>query len=430
MHIDIQTNPSNFRDKDSFLLLYHPVIRDTFRSFCKCQDLAEELTQEFVLRKILPDNGLISKYERFVERTVRSSKKRPQFRRYLVRSVQREWINHLRLTKACVTSQDSFLLQLPDRAYSQERLDPDAIYAYVVLYRVLNIVRSHCRDTEKEHIWSIYEELVLGPFDESRHVSTRLELREKYFPGEDSNRKIENAIITIKRMIQRCLEKVLRNPLGEYSDELSVESWADDLRDSNSRVHRALEAAVMLRTEVPTVQGTASVLPLFELDEGIDHNVLCFALNLRLHLPLIEWTEWPSIRELRALFPVDSPLIPYTSRTNLRPLSLAMLMSPSIAERREIDRINAIQILTCVKDLAKSLYQCTAVPHDRQVFRRVYAIAITIARLEFRQKISSLSVQDHQHMLWQIQLKSWLDDPTRDWIVAALQRPGVWHDIE
>lgn len=425
----------DLEDKSSFCLAYYGTIRDTFRFLSKDEDLTDELTQNFLFRKILPDDGLIEKYQEFRDSALAAGQPRPSFRGYLVRSIRNTWYDHLRspARRMRQANEDSPILDVPDREHAEETLDPDAIYAYAILNRALHGVRNHCLKKGMESYWTIFDELVLAQFDDSRTPATREELRLRYFPGEKSNQKLDNVLTSVKRMVYRNLKDIFaRDPFADRGDRAidSLDDWIFELKSCDSSVHSALVAATRVNPSgIPEfdIRHSVSVMEVSPPEEMLEQE-LGFALTLRTKLPIDEWTEWRDPGEFLRLLPAKSMFLhdPKGKRKS-KPLTLELLMGPSSQELEELRFANIDEILRRVKDLARSLSKPNCHPVDQQLFKLIYTLAITIARVKFGYVITTLSVPEQQQGIWFFIRQKWVDDETRAFFQNALTTPGVWY---
>lgn len=425
----------DLEDKSSFCLAYHGTIRDTFRFLSKDEDLTDELTQEFLFKKILPEDGLIEKYQESRDAALAAGKPRPSFRGYLVRSIRNTWYDYLRSPdrKIRQANEDSPILDVPDREHAEETLDPDAFYAYAILNRALHGVRNHCLKKGMESYWTIFDELVLAQFDDSRTPATREQLRLKYFPGEKSNQKLDNVLTSVKRMIHRNLNDIFaRDPFADQADRAvgSLDRWIIELKSFDSGIHRALVAATRVTPSGVAefdIRHSASVMDVTPPEEMLEQE-LGFALTLRTKLPIDEWTEWRDPGEFLRLLPAKSMFLQNAKgRRKSRPLTLELLMGPSAQELEELRFANIDEILRRVKDLARNLSKPACHPVDQQLFKLVYTLAITIARVKFGYVITTLSVPEQQQGIWFFIRQKWVDDETRAFFQNALTTPGVWY---
>lgn len=436
MNANQSTCVGDLEDKNSFCLAYDGTIRETFRFLCKDEHLADELTQDFFVRKILPADGLIEKYQELRTAALMQRQRRPSFRGYLVKSIRHAWYDHLRKPdrKLRQAHEDSPILDVPDREHAEETLDPDAIYAYAILNRALHGVRNHCRRKGIESHWTIFDELVLAQFDDSRTPATREELRLRYFPGELSNQKLDNVLTSVKRMVYRNLRDIFaRDPFADQADRSanSLDEWIFDLKACDSGVHRALVAATRVTPSGSTdfdASQSVSVMDVKQPEETLETE-LGFALALRLRLPINEWTEWRDLGEFLRLVPTKSMFLPDPiGRRKAKSLTLELLMNPSAIEVEALRRANVGEILGRVKDLARTLSKPECHPIDQTLFKLVYTLAITIARVRFGHVITTLRVPDQQQGIWFFIRQKWVDDETRAFLQNALTTPGVWYE--
>ncbi len=426
----------DLEDKGSFCLAYYGTIRETFWFLSKNEDLTEELTQDFVFRKILPDEGLIEKYLVLLKLALNENRPRPSFRGYLIRSIRNAWNDHHRKPERKEVQHDDEMpiFELADREHAEENLDPDALYAYAILNRALHGVRNHCRKNGMDEYWTIFDELVLARLDDSRKSLTREQLRLRYFPGEKSNQKLDNILTSVKRMVYRHLKDIfVRDPFADHQDRsaaFALDDWIFELRNCDSSVHGALVAATRVTPSGNAdydFRNSVSVMEVSPPDELLEKE-LGFALSLRLQLPIDEWTEWRDPGEFLKLLPARSSFLPdRKGYRKSRPLTLGMIMGPSAKESEDLRYANIDEILRRVKDLARNLSRPSCHPVDQQLFKLIYTLAITIARVGFGHVITTLSVTEQQQGIWFFIRQNWVDDETKAYLKNALATPGVWY---
>jgi hypothetical protein len=283
-----------------------------------------------------------------------------------------------------------------------------------------------------ESHWIIFEELVLARFDDQRTPRSREELREEFFPGEGSNQKLDNALTSVKRMVRRSLNAIfMREPYEGDPGRSPFDVWMEILKGSNASMHSVLQAA--LRVSGPGSGGgplsrDESLKMIGEPDpEEIFEKELAFAVSFRLSLPIIEWMEWDDPSELMNFLPSPCPFLPNNKRKDIRPLTLGMLLAPTAEESAELDRFKVAEILHMVKDLSRQYANQMCHPVDRKLFKLVYALTVTIARIQFGEIITSLDVETQQSNIRWYRDKPWVDDEIKVFFKKALTTIGVWY---
>lgn len=430
---------SDLYDKTIFSHDNYSMIRDTFWFFCRNDDLTDDLTHEFIVRKILPDDGLIEKYLDLRQSSKARGETYPSFRSYLVSSIRHAYFDHIDKVNRRKEKQAPFegapILDIPDREHAVEELDEESLYAYAVLNRALHGVRKYCRNNEMGAYWTIFDELVLARLDDSRKPLTREELRLRYFPNERKNTKLDERLTTVKRILRRQLRHILkRDPFAEKmtdTSETALDEWIGSLKSCKSGVHGALVAATRVGNSDEShfeLHNSVSVMEVRQPDEMIEKE-LGFSLALRLRLPINEWAEWREPGEFLKLLPAGSSFLPdRKGKKRTTPLTLELLMAPGRENFDDLRYANIDEILRRVKDLARSLSRDDCHPVDEQVFKLVYTLAITIARVGFGKVITSLSVQDQHQGIWFFIGQNWVDEHTKAYFRKAVTTPGIWHD--
>ena len=453
MSSNIFTDYDKIRDKNALCVRYGSTVLNNFRFIARNQaddEILEELTQEFFFRKILSSDAFVESYfkkreeaqhlletKRLRGETIKASEERlPSFRAYLMTSVRHFWFQHHRNKKHDLkivrddNDENPILPNLPGRDQEDENIDPEVLYAYALLHRVLNQVRNYCFSKGLRTHWIIFDELVLAAIDTDRKPRTREELRREFFPQAKSNQNLDNTITTVKKMIDRHL----RTLFVEESLETGIprnlfDNWLEDLRQSNSFIHDAIYSAIRVSTDSYDVTSNQSLASIIEKDGPAEdlEKELGYAFYLRKKLPIFEWGEWASIEDLLAFVPGISPFKPGQAKRGFRPLTLEMLMQPSPAEKLELDKFKVDAILRMVKELAKTISQKSKNDVERQLFRVIYGLAIAIARMNHQSVITKLTVPEQQRAIWDIKSSQWIDESTRQWCQKALETKGVWY---
>ena len=203
---------------DELLTLYLPVLSGhLIRKYRMDQNQADDLLQEFVLRRILEKN-LISKADR----------KRGRFRSLLLSSLDRFVIDSFR--------RDDAEKRLPENARSLEDFDRaiskdssseadafDSLWAQTVLQDTLRHMRQQY--DQSDPAWTVFCYRVLLPvFNNSDPIDYQtLSL----VCGLESERQAANYLVTAKRCFVRCLRAVV----GIYiSDEKEIDGEITELQ--------------------------------------------------------------------------------------------------------------------------------------------------------------------------------------------------------
>ncbi len=422
--------------KREFCVIYDKTILKAFQAVAKSdanEHLLNDLKQDFLINKIMKPGGLIESYLKKIASTKPDEAEIP-FLAYLKRAVFNAWQSHLRrgdqgLPQAKDPNQNP-ILNVAGAVSKPEKIDPEVLYAYALLNRVLSQVRTYCRRTKKmEQNWAIFDELVLAPLDETRKPRTREELRELYFPEDDDNQRLFNALTTITRLIDRHMRTLFHGSDNlDGTPKARFETWLSDLRESNSQIHGAIQQAIRISEEAYLPQQGSALSSMLgtSLPPEVQEADLGFGLYLRKSLPILEWSEWLHAQELLALLPPKSPFRPGQRAAGLRPLTLEMLMAPTPAEREELQKVDVAQVLRLVKNLSKLICQRRDGGFEPQIFNAVRTLAITIARVVYGQTITRLPVDEHKEAVLKLKSSRWLDDETRAFLNKSLRLGGVW----
>jgi DNA-directed RNA polymerase specialized sigma24 family protein len=416
------------QDINQFCPHYYATIHQAFLYHCRNESMADDLTQNFLMDKIVT-GGLIPKFLERARREEAEGLPRTSFRNYLFRSIRFAWLSDMRKeNRRPIAPTDDPIVNMPAPTETNESLDADTLYAFAVLNRALHNVRNYCRKKGMDAHWSIFEESILARFDDMRTPRTREQLREDFFPLETSNQKLDNALTSVKRMVRRNLEAIfMRDPFEDTREASQFDVWLEILSSSNASLHSALQAALRL-PEASASSGSGSEAMIREPDpDEVFEKDLAFAVSFRVTLPIIEWQEWNDPGELMLFLPSGCPFLPNNRRRGMRPLSLAVLMAPTTEEERELMRFKPAEILRLVKDLAKRQAHPASHPADRNMFKLVYTLAVTIARVRFGEAISSHDSDTQQDNVRKYLNKPWVDDDIKSFFRQALKTKGVWY---
>ncbi len=204
---------------DDVLRRYQPtVLRYLSFRFAVTRDVAEDLWQSFVVRRIL-EKRLLSQ----------ADPARGRFRTFLVNSLNRHVVSELRRQNArkrcpangCVPLDMVSEAELAHHSTSPPE-DGELHWAQAVIAAALLEMRDDCARSGSMAIWGVFEARVLCPILQDVPPTDYSELVQRF--GFASPTQTLNALTTAKRMFRRHLRQVV----AQYSaDDWEVE---DDLR--------------------------------------------------------------------------------------------------------------------------------------------------------------------------------------------------------
>lgn len=178
-------------------------------------DLADDLLQSFVSRKVLEQNLI-----------ARSDRTRGRFRSFILKALDHYVIDQLREQKARGGTQP-LLSELenfdPQDEAPQPSAEFDAAWAREVVAEAVRRMRWECEKSQRADVWGVFEHRVLAP---SLHGSQPVSY-DKLVRDFDlqSPERASNVLMTAKRMFARALRGVLSE---SAEDDQEIEQ---DLRD-------------------------------------------------------------------------------------------------------------------------------------------------------------------------------------------------------
>jgi RNA polymerase sigma-70 factor (ECF subfamily) len=181
----------------------------------EAKDLTQGFFHEIVLNRKLIQKADISK-GRFRSFLLFALKQ------YLMNETRRETAQ-IRIPKHKLVSLD--VVDLPVLPQTVIASNPEDSYHYAwvssLLDQVLSEVKATCLEQVMEMHWLLFNDRIVQPMLYSAAIPTLPKLCEKY--GIESEKKVSNMIITVKRRFQTTLRRHLRNTVAsdqEMDDEL------------------------------------------------------------------------------------------------------------------------------------------------------------------------------------------------------------------
>ena len=175
---------------------------------------AKDLTQAFFHEVVLNSN-LIRQADR----------EKGRFRTFLLTALDHYLIDAHRKAKAKKHAPSGGFVGLESCDLSglttaHSKMTPDQVFNYIwateIIGQVISQVRKECYDTGKETHWQVFQAKILDPIMDNRTASSLRELCERY--GIESEAKVSNMIVTVKRCFRRVLEDQLGRFVREDSD--------------------------------------------------------------------------------------------------------------------------------------------------------------------------------------------------------------------
>lgn len=175
---------------------YYSAIRAYIGTLIRCPDNADDITQEFIQRRLLKGALL-----------VRADQRRGRFRTYL-KAALRNFVNDVLRTSGAIELRSDFKHAMVEssRIHLAERT-LDREYCRKILQEAVQIVQQHCQDCGLHKQWRVLDSQVLRPA--TGCMSTDVELLRAELELE-SAQQIYSMKQTMLRMLKRDLESVLR----------------------------------------------------------------------------------------------------------------------------------------------------------------------------------------------------------------------------
>jgi len=206
-------------DKDNALInallkqYWKPVYCYLRRKGCD-NEQAKDLTQGF-FHEIVLNRGLLG----------RADQTKGRFRAFLLHALDQYLINEQSRDKAkkrypkegLIPLESIDLLTLPQMISS---MTPEDCYNYTwlsdLLGRVLVEVETDCRSDGLDLHWIVFRERIVMPILEDASSPSAREICDKC--GIDSEKKVSNMLVTVKRRFQTAIRKHIRNTVANEDD--------------------------------------------------------------------------------------------------------------------------------------------------------------------------------------------------------------------
>lgn len=175
---------------------YYPAIRSYIGMMIRNEDDADDITQDFLQKRIL--NGRL---------LLRADHRRGRFRIYLKASLQNFINDVLRRTGALNKAVDPGFGIVSEENVRCAEENLDRVYCRRLLREAFDAVRGNCEELELKNLWRVLEAQVLGPAVAGTDPSSTKELMTEL--NVESERKIYTMKQTVLRMARRELERLL-----------------------------------------------------------------------------------------------------------------------------------------------------------------------------------------------------------------------------
>ena len=189
------------------------------------RDRAEDLLQGFLADKVLEQNMLAA-----------ADPGRGTFRTFLLTALERFVIDAHRRDSAAKRAPKGKMLDVEEFGHRAARLHPNPSHAFdrawagEVLGEVTRRMRAECQQTERAHLWGIFEARMLLPIIDGADPPSHEALAKKH--ALPSAAHSANALTSAKRLFTRTFRAVV----SEYAaDEAEVDSEIRELWEIFSR---------------------------------------------------------------------------------------------------------------------------------------------------------------------------------------------------
>lgn len=382
----------------AFSTAYYEPVRDVLQILMKGpQDEAHDQAVDFLLKA--ERNDYLGRFLRSkAEKEARGEPSR--HRDYLFRALS----NHVKdLYRRKARSKESLLTEEATEALVaqvDDALEPDALYALLILHRALQSLRHHCERTKKPHLWICFREILLAPeFRDGRPPRTLDDLVAD-FPGKDKQ-YLHNSLTTAKRAFQRFVHEAVPRGLRENETEGSrFDSWMAILKVSNASqfnlLHVAYKVMPYLPADLSQADSNAMAVNLDMTSYAEPSLVptddeMSLLLSFRLEMPLSETLDFKVLKEY---VPAGSPMLPLRQGRSFsatgRPFCMLSLVDPTEVEVEALRNADVVGLLERIKTLSKQLrhYVDPGMPED--FAQLLYTLASVASLVRHRKRLHSI----------------------------------------
>jgi RNA polymerase sigma-70 factor (ECF subfamily) len=434
----------NLRDFQSFYVAYHEPVRSVLRMTLGVRhDDLDDLSQSFFL-KVLEKN-LLASYEG----------ERGMFRWWLFTALKHHLIDKLRENRRSVVKMGLGIAIDPVEVSESEPEvadEADSLYALHVLNMALQKMRLHCEKSGKPEIWSIFEGWFLGMSDGRPQKQVIDEIHAR-FPEHD-RQYVLNRMVSGQRIFRHILPGVIPPSLSECDDpEERFEEWKwlygrcrAGLRDRVRLAFCVNPAPASGDPKAPSMNltGHSDVLDDWTaapLARTLGDDELRILLSFRLAMPLDYYLgpldnlpRRPKAGASGRLDGLSKPAAPLTLQSLLTPgsepygllkpaapLTLQSLLTPGSEPLGGIEEAIRLDLFRRLKRFAKWNHENGGKAIPRGISEVIYNLAIVLALLHCRTRISELGdAALVRNLRWTL-ARPWIDTPLRSVFRRGLQ---------
>jgi len=228
-----------------FMRYRRPLLAHLRRKFGCSPEEADDLLQDFVLRKVLERNLLAT-----------ANREMGRFRTFLLKALDHFVIQRFRQKSAQKRQPSGGLVSLDELGHDRPEfcrevsgVSFDVDWARAVLTAALEGMRQECERTARPQLWDVFRARILAPILEDEPPVAYEELVERHALG--TVKEAANLLTTGKRMFARHLKAVVRETVVDPEDVLG------EIREL-----RAVLALPEAALNDPTRRGIPSALAL------------------------------------------------------------------------------------------------------------------------------------------------------------------------
>ncbi len=239
------------------------------------EEAAYDLVQTFWLKKLVepaPQDSLVAKYLR--AKTTLGAEDNISFRAYLMRSIARFHIDHLRANKRTVSLE---AMEGFDVESNQDQVEFDRLWANRILKDVVLSVRDECQHHQQHQMWQLFLRQILIPNLDGSDPPGYADLSRDL--GYSDPRQAANAVRTVIRKFQSHMRRKIADYLpvthkshGEEAVEAELEEILKMLSRPGSLDRELFEGLVEHRQ--PVTSTNSSFVHNFSLVDHADHTFL------------------------------------------------------------------------------------------------------------------------------------------------------------
>ncbi|MGE3820147.1 MAG: hypothetical protein AB7I30_12060 [Isosphaeraceae bacterium] len=415
---ELETREDKLENWPAFSTAYYEPVRETLQILMRAPaDEAHDAAVDFLLKA--ERNDYLGKFLR--SRAEKEARKEPsRHRDYLFKALKHHVMDIYR--RKARSKEAPLTVEAAEAMASEvdQGLDPDALYALLILHRALQSLRHHCERTNKPHLWVCFREILLAPeFRDGRPPRTLDELVAD-FPGKDKQ-FLHNSLTTAKRAFQRFVHEAIPRGFRDNQTEGSrFEDWMAILKVSNAsqfnRLHIAYKVFPYIDPEVS--QADSRVMDVS--DEMIAYeepslvptdDEMSLLLSFRLEMPLSETVDPADLKEY---VPSESPLLPIRRGRSLaqtgRPFCLLSLVDPTPDEAEALREADVLGLLGRIKTLSKQLRRRPDQGMPEEFSQLLYTLASVVALVRHQKELHTIGRATLANNVRWFLKKPWFDD--------------------